>query len=210
MAKIDKVITALAPLFSGIPSWFLAILFLYLFYWKLSVFPVDFERNLRDALINGDPTALAHLAGMCLPVITLVTSLVWDYAFNVRNFIKFESESPHILYDKARGLPDRKIMRKLLRTSFPSFLTFTTYNFLDILASVLAVELIFDIHGVGWLMGMSLRVVKEEVEGVKIFYWPWGLFFATFVMMLLYFITTVVLESLYVKLDPRSRREMKL
>ncbi|ASJ01912.1 hypothetical protein A3L09_00870 [Thermococcus profundus] len=208
--KLDKVITVMAPLFSGIPPWFLAILFIYIFYWKLPFLPADFERHLKDALLNGDSTAIAYLVGMILPVATLVLSLVWEYAFNVRNFIRFESESPHVMYDKARGLPDRRIMRKLLRISFPSFLTFTTYNFLDILASVFLVELLFDIRGVGWLLGVSLNVVREGPEGIKFHYCPECIFFSTFIMMVLYFITAVVMESLYVKLDPRSGRETGL
>ncbi|NJE76799.1 ABC transporter permease [Thermococcus sp. ES12] len=202
----DRFLSVLTPLFSAIPSWFIAVVLLYTLYWKASLLPIDFEGHLRNVSINGGSLPLAYLMGLLLPVLTLVVAMIWEYAFNVRNLIKFESNEGHVLYDRARGLPDRRIMRKLLRMALPAFLTFTTYNFLEILMSAFVVEIIFNIHGVGWILVSSFRM-GHGVNGVTFYYSSYGVFFAAFVMMLFYFINAVVMESLYIHLDPRTGRE---
>lgn len=203
---LDRVVAGLAPIFSAVPSWFVAILLLFFFFWDFSFLPIDFERHLMDVQLQGGSLPLAYVVGLALPVLTLVISLIWEYAFNVRNLVKFESQSEHVLYDKARGFTDRRIMRKLLRTALPSFLTYTTYNFLEILTSVLVVEVIFDVNGLGKLLWYSFRVFKEG-DTVKLVYSPTGIYFVSILMMLFYFANAVIMESLYIKLDPRVGRE---
>ncbi|ASA78565.1 ABC transporter permease subunit [Thermococcus sp. 5-4] len=202
----DRLLSVLTPIFSAIPSWFIAVVLLYTLYWRMSLLPIDFEGHLRDVSINGGSIPLAYVVGLLLPVLTLVVAMIWEYAFNVRNLVKFESTEGHVLYDRARGLPDRRIMRKLLRTALPAFLTFTTYNFLEILMSAFVVEIIFNIHGVGWILARSFRL-GHGVNGVTFYYSSYGVFFAAFVMLLFYFINAVVMESLYIHLDPRVGRE---
>ncbi|NJE05609.1 ABC transporter permease subunit [Thermococcus sp. M36] len=202
----DRLLSVLTPVFSAIPPWFIAVVLLYTLYWKVSLLPVDFEGYLRRTSIEGGAMPIAYVIGLLLPVLTLVVAMVWEYAFNIRNLVKFESTEGHVLYDRAKGLPDRKIMRKLLRTALPAFLTFTTYNFLEIMMSAFVVEVIFDIHGVGWILVYSFRL-GHGVGGVTFHYNSYGVFFAAFVMMLFYFINAVVMESLYIHLDPRTGKE---
>ncbi|WP_052696192.1 ABC transporter permease subunit [Palaeococcus ferrophilus] len=203
---LDRAVSGLAPIFSAIPSWFIAILFLFFFAWKSSFLPLDFERYIMDVRLEGGSVPRAYLVGLLLPVLTLVVAMIWEYAFNVRNLVRYESQSEHVLYDRARGLPDRRIMRKLLRTALPSFLTYTTYNFLEILTSVLVVEVIFDVNGIGKLLWWSFRVLKD-VSGVNFVYYAGGIYFISILMMLLYFVNAVIMESLYIRLDPRVGRE---
>lgn len=202
----DKVLSVLTPVFSAIPSWFIAVVLLYTLYWKASILPVNFEDYLRDASLNGDSTALAYLVGLLLPVLTLVVAMIWEYAFNVRNMVKFEAMSDHVVYDRAKGLPDRRIMRKLLRTALPAFLTFTTYNFLEIMMSAFVVEVIFNVHGIGWILVRSFRL-SHSVEGVSFVYSSYGVFFAASIMMLFYFLNAIIMESLYIRLDPKVSKE---
>lgn len=202
----DRMLSVLAPVFSAIPPWFIAVVLLYTLYWKMSMLPVDFEGYLRRAIMEGNSTALAYVLGLILPALTLVLAMVWEYAFNVRNLIKFESNESHVLYDRARGLPEGRIKRKLLRIALPAFMTFTTYNFLEILMSVFVVEVIFNVHGIGWILAYSFRL-GHSVQGVSYYYNSYGVFFAAFVMLLFYFVNAVVMESIYLHLDPRIGRE---
>ncbi|ASJ11506.1 ABC transporter permease subunit [Thermococcus thioreducens] len=204
--KTDRLLSLLTPLFSAIPSWFIAVVLLYMLYWKVSLLPIDFEGYLRRTSIDGGSLPVVYIIGLLLPVFTLVVAMIWEYAFNVRNLVRFESNEGHVLYDRAKGLPDRRIMKKLLRTALPAFLTFTTYNFLEIMMSAFVVEVIFDIHGVGWILAYSFRL-GHGVNGVAFRYNSYGVFFAAFVMMLFYFINAVVMESLYIHLDPRVGKE---
>ncbi|KUH34382.1 hypothetical protein APY94_02240 [Thermococcus celericrescens] len=199
----DKVVSVLAPTFSAMPSWFIGVVFLFLFYWKLSLFPINFEDTINWAEVHGTLSTGTYLKALALPVLTLVFSSLWEYAFNVRNMIVNERSSDHVLYDVARGLPEGRIMRKLLRTALPAFLTFTTYNFLEILTGMMLIEVIFNIHGLGYLMAISFGLTRIG-DGYGFAYAPEILFFATAVMMLFYFINAVVMEGLYLYLDPRS------
>lgn len=39
---------------------------------------------------------------------SLVTAMIWEYTFNVRNLVKFKSNEGHVLHDRAKGLPNGK------------------------------------------------------------------------------------------------------
>ncbi|NJE30231.1 ABC transporter permease [Thermococcus sp. 18S1] len=201
----DKAVSVLAPTFSAMPSWFVGVVFLFIFYWKLSLFPINFEGTINWAEVHGTLSTETYFKALALPVLTLVFSSLWEYAFNVRNMIVNERSSDHVLYDVARGLPEGRIMRKLLRTALPAFLTFTTYNFLEILTGMMLIEVIFNIHGLGYLMAISFGLTRIG-DGYGFAYAPEILFFATAVMMLFYFLNAVVMEGLYLYLDPRSGR----
>ena len=182
------------------------MVFLFLFYWKLSLFPLDFEDTINWAEMHGTLSTGTYLRALALPVLTLVFSSLWEYAFNVRNIVVNERSSDHVLYDVARGLPEGKIMLKLLKTALPAFLTFTTYNFLEILTGMMLIEVIFNIHDLGYLMAISFGLTRVG-DGFGFAYAPELLFFATAVMMLFYFVNAVVMEGLYLYLDPRSGGE---
>jgi len=204
----DKILSGLAPLFSGIPAWFWALLFVWTLWWKWNIGDISYTNSLMRARAYGGIGVLTYLNALLLPVIALTFSNVVVYAFNVRNLVKKEAFEEYFFIDILKGLPDRRIMRKLLRTVLPSFLTFTSYNFLNLMMSAMAVEKLFDVPGIGKVLADSVEVIylPNEFGEPKIPYLHFdgpSIFFVAFVMAMFYFLNSTVLEALYIHLDPR-------
>ncbi len=202
----EKLVSTLAPFFSAIPAWFLGTMIL-LVLWSLGHSP-SFWINIQQASASGNLNALTYVKYYLPPAFTLFLAMVWEYAFSISTFIKEEKESYHVVADVTKGLPDGRIRKKLLRVALPSFLTYTTYNFVDMLMSLLVVELVFDVPGLGYLLASSFRVIHKEPDGVYLIYHPQLIFFVSLVILLLYTLNSILMEGLYIYLDPRiSRRD---
>ena len=201
--RLDALVSALAQLFSAVPVWFIGALF-FLLAWRFSVIP-DFTMRVQLSVTGSIGKASAYLVGYLLPALTMILASIWEYAYTLRNIVVGERESDYITYDKARGLPEGRIRRKLLRVVFPSFLTYTTYNFMDVLMSVLVVEVVFDVPGLGYVLLNSFRAVNKPPHGVEFYYYPQAIFAVGFSMILLYYLNALLADLLYVYLDPRVR-----
>ena len=204
--KLDQVVSILAPFFSAIPSWFVGAL-LFLLFWNVGYLP-DFQIRLQEAIARGRVGATVYLAAYLGPIITVFISMVFEYAFMVRNLISQEKREPYIIADKAKGIPEGRIQRKVLRAVLPPFLTYTTYNFLEILTAVLVVEIVFDVKGIGYLLLVSFRVVYEPPGGIYLHFYPQLLMFVSLTIMLLHFFVSTVLEWFYINIDPRLSEGM--
>jgi len=201
--RLDALVSALAQLFSALPVWFIGAL-IFLLAWRFSVVP-DFTMRVQLSVTGSIGKASAYLVGLLLPAITMVLASVWEYAYTLRNIVVGERESDYVTYDRARGLPEGRIRRKLLRVVFPSFLTYTTYNFMDILMSVLVVEIVFDVPGLGYVLLNSFKAVNKPPYGVEFHYYPQAIFAVGFFMILLYYVNSLLADLVYVYLDPRVR-----
>ncbi|WP_297519596.1 ABC transporter permease subunit [Thermococcus sp.] len=202
--KTERLVSALAPFLSAIPSWFIgAILFLIL--WDLGYTP-DFQMRLQDASTHGGINAGTYLLAYLGPALAVFLVMVFEYAFIVKNLIAQERISDHVLADRAKGLPDGKIRRKVLKTALAQFLAYTTYNLLEVLTAVFVVEIIFNVRGMGYLLLASFRVVYKPPQGIDIYLYPQLLIFVSLVMLALYFVVSTVMEGIYVRLDPRVSR----
>jgi len=204
----DRLLSTIAPIFSGIPAWFWALLFVWTLWWNYSIGDISYTNSIMRAKAQGEVTTLTHLHALFLPVIALTFSNVVVYAFNVRNLVKKESFEEYFFIDILKGLPERRVMKKLLRTVLPSFLTFTSYNFLNLMMSGMAVEKLFDVPGIGRLLADSVEVVylPNEFNEAKIPYLHFNgssIFFVAFVMAVFYFLNSTILEAIYLYLDPR-------
>ena len=202
----EKLVSTLAPFFSAIPAWFVGAI-LVLILWSTGHSPI-FWMNIQQAAANNTLNAMTYIKYYLPPAFTLFLAMVWEYAFTISTFIREEKGEYHVVADKAKGLPDGRIRKKLLRVALPSFLTYTTYNFIDILMNLLVVELVFSVPGLGYLLVACFRVIHKGPNGIYLLYRPQLIFFVSFVILLLYTINSILMEGLYIYLDPRaSRRE---
>jgi len=201
--RLDALISALAQLFSAVPVWFIGAL-VFLLAWRFSVIP-DFTMRLQLTAGGATGKASAYIVGFLLPAAAMILASVWEYAYTLRNILATEKENDYVIYDRARGLPEGRIRRKLLRLVLPSFLTYTSYNFMDVLMSVLVVEVVFDVPGLGYILLNSFKAVNVPPHGVEYYYHPQAIFTVGFFMILLYYINSILVDVLYVYLDPRVR-----
>jgi len=203
----DRILLLLAPVFSGFPGWFWGLMFLWVLWWRFDIGTISYINHIQKAEAHGSVGLVDHLVGLLIPVLALTFANITIYAFNVRNLVKQEAHEGYFLVDVLKGLPDRKIRRKLLRTVFPAFLTFTSYNFLNLMINEMAIEKLFDVPGIGYVLSRSVgKYFVRTAEGTwtqQFYFFGEGIFFVALVMTILYFINSTVMEALYLRLDPR-------
>lgn len=197
----DKTLRATAPLFSAIPGWFWGIFLMWVLWWKLSVVPLSYIDYIHQVEANGHVTPLTYLYAMTIPVLTLTFVNTAVYAYNVRTLVVKELDQDYFMVDLLKGLPDRRVMKKALRTVLPSFLTFTSYNFLNLMINGMAVEVMFNVPGIGATFAGGVAIMIQRLNGELIF-------FSALVMALFYFINSTIMEGIYLRLDPRVRHDV--
>jgi len=203
---LEKAVSTMAMFFSAIPAWFIGAL-IFLEMWNTGHIP-SFWMNFQHLCVQGESGWIHVVKYYIPPAVTLFLVTVWEYAFIVSTMIKGEKGSYHVLADVSKGLPDGRIQRKLLRVVLPSFMTYTTYNFIDVLMNLLVIEIVFGVPGLGYLLRWSFRVVPKEPKGVFIYYTPQLVIFVSLVILLMYTVNSILMEGLYIYLDPRvSRRD---
>jgi len=215
--RSDRILSTLAPVFSAIPGWFWAIVLIWTVWWRTDLATIDYMTYIARARLNDELEIRTYLNALLIPVLTLTFANVVIYTFNVRTLVKNEMHEEHFFADVLKGLPDRKIMKKLLRTVLPSFLTFTSYNFLNLLINGMAVEKLFNVNGIGYVFatsaGRQYDYVWDPLRKIHIVDFTFVfkgelLFFVALVMAFLYFVNSSVMEILYLRLDPRVRQNV--
>ncbi|WP_457751476.1 ABC transporter permease subunit [Thermococcus sp.] len=174
---------------------------MWILWWKLSVAPLSYIDYIHQAEANGHVTLLTYIYGMAIPVLTLTFVNTAVYAYNVRTLVVKELDQDYFMVDLLKGLPDRRVMRKALRTVLPSFLTFTSYNFLNLMINGMAVEIMFNVPGIGATFASGVEFMMFQTNGEF-------MFFSALVMALFYFINSTIMEGIYLRLDPRVRHDV--
>jgi peptide/nickel transport system permease protein len=133
-----------------------------------------------------------------LPVLTLVLVSVGPYVYVVRTITMGVAQQDHVTLARAKGMPGRIVARRhVLRVAAPPIVTGLVLGLAGSLGGSILVETVFDWRGMGRLYYEA--IVGTPDEGLIV-----GL---TFMFTLLYVGARMILEVLYVVLDPRVRYE---
>jgi peptide/nickel transport system permease protein len=152
--------------------------------------------NTLDAILNGNVKVLGDaLRHLVLPVITLT---VVNIAFIMRLMRSSMLESlskGYILTARAKGLDEKTVVNKhARRNALIPVLTISGYLFAAIVNGVVITESIFNFKGLGWWAWQSaIRLDIPSVLGFALF------------NGVLFVLTNLVVDLLYVRLDPRVR-----
>jgi peptide/nickel transport system permease protein len=203
--RSDRTVNAGAFALLALPSFVIALA---LAYWVgvkwqpdipwLGQIPVTgYEPGWLEALF-GAPTGDIgrHLATMVLPTIALAAGLVAVYMRLLRSDMIATLQENHIRMAQAKGLTERRILwRHALRPSSLTLLTVAGLNFGTLIGGAVAVEVIFQIPGVGTLIyqAINARQIVELQSYIAI-------------IAIGYVLINFVIDALYVVLDPRIRR----
>lgn len=199
---LDKLVSTLAPVSNGVPSWWIAGILLLIFSLKLNILPASGYMSIPPK--TGPYYYFDIAKHLVLPFLALFLSRFWEYAFMVRNLIFEEFKKDYILVAEAKGVPKKKILwGHALRNVLPSFLTFTTYNFLDLLTSVFVIDIVFDLRGLGTLLKISFFRTIANVRGIFTTLRPELFLSICMIIIALYLVVSAILETLYIYLDPR-------
>jgi peptide/nickel transport system permease protein len=129
-------------------------------------------------------------------VLTLVLVSVGPYLYVVRTITLNVAQEDHVMLARAKGMPGRIVSRRhVLRVAAPPIVTGLILGLAGSLGGSILVETVFDWRGMGRLYYEAIAGTPDE--GLII-----GL---TFMFTLLYVIARMILEILYVLLDPRVR-----
>lgn len=143
---IDRILCKVGVISGSIPSFFTALLLIWIFGVKLGLLPTGGAYSL------GGGGALDRIYHLILPVSVLVLEHLWYYAYMVRNRLIEETRKDYVLFCKAKGLPRRLILRRhCMRNTWPSLLTVMAAAAPHILGGTYVVESVFSYPGLGSL-----------------------------------------------------------
>lgn len=149
----DRILCKLGTLSSCIPEFWLCLVLLLIFSVTLRLLPSSGAYDVGQAGNLGN--RVAHLI---LPMIVVVLSHLWYYAYMIRNKLLEEVRADYVLLAKAKGLSKSTILfRHCLRNILPSFFSLMAISVPHILGGTYIVETVFSYPGVGTLSYESAR-----------------------------------------------------
>ena len=131
-----------------------------------------------------------------LPVITLVLVSIGPSMYSIRTITLNIAQEDHVNIARAKGLPESRVrLRHILRVAALPIVTGLMFGLAGSLSGSILVETVFNWQGMGRLYYDALAGTPDENVIVAL----------TFIFTLMYVVIRIVLEALYVFLDPRVR-----
>lgn len=169
------------------PPYFLCLLALYLFSFKLDLFP------LKGFYITGSIADIAHHIFLPVLVMTLF-SLSRNYMI-MRGSVIQEKSSLYAAFARAKGLYNEEILfRHVFKNSILPIITLLAMDFGFILSGALFIEIVFSMNGMGNLIYDSL--LSRDYPVLQ------GSFLIITIMAVS---ANLLADILYSRLDPRVR-----
>ena len=185
---VDRLWSGLAFGTIAIPGFVLGLLLIYVFPVTLGWFRISGFTRLSDDL-------LGNLNSMILPALTLGLLQVAIYSRLLRSDMIDTLQQDFVTVARAKGLSTRRILLgHALRPSSFSLLTLAGLNIGQMLSGAVVVEFLFGLPGVGSLMISSiLGRDLLTLQGAMLF------------IVVSYVLLNLLVDALYMKLDPRIR-----
>lgn len=185
---LSRMLLAGASLGLAIPSFWLALMLVFVFAVRLEWFPIGGYVSPFDDVVG----SLRYLA---LPVIALVAHQIALLVMTLRESLASELSQAYIRTASAKGLADRAVLyRHLLPNALLPVLTVVGSSFGALLGGIVIIETIFLIPGIGLTLynGITGRDYNL-VLGI------------TLVTALAFVLVNLLVDILYGFLDPRVR-----
>ncbi|EIV92625.1 ABC transporter permease [Frankia sp. QA3] len=145
-SRFDRVVAALASSAISLPSFVIAMLFVYLFAYRLRMFPI-----LGWTPLDDDP--FRNLRGVVLPVFSVALAEGIILLRVLRSELIETLRQDFIALARSKGLPHRTVLWKhALRPSSLSLLTLSALTLARLLGGTVIVESIFVLPGLGTLL----------------------------------------------------------
>lgn len=201
---VDYLVRTFSLSMNTMPAFILGYIIKYIVYDKLGIIPPLIKRMpshriiglpILDALLLGDFDAFYYLLFIySLPALTLGLIYGGIYARFIRNCILDVLNSEFIMYLKAKGVPQKVILKHALKNISVPMITVIGFSFSSLLGGAVIVEIVFNVPGLGSFLYYSLFLYDVVIiMGVT-------LFFAIIVVL-----TSLIIDIIYGILDPRIR-----
>jgi peptide/nickel transport system permease protein len=185
---VDRIVTVVAISGAAIPTFFLGVLLILFFAVRLGWLPSGGYTPLHE-----DP--IAHFKKMLMPAFALGFSSAGLLARLVRSSMLDVMREDYVRTALAKGLPMRLVViRHALRNALIPALTVIGTSVGALLGGAVVTETVFTIPGMGRLVVQSIsRRDYPVIQG------------AVMVIAMTYVIVNLVVDLLYVYIDPRVR-----
>jgi peptide/nickel transport system permease protein len=196
-SRLDRFVAYLAAVSYALPTWWLGILLVLVLAFELKLLPPGGMYSAPPPE-GGFARFLDLLWHSVLPVLTLVLASIGPSIYSIRTLTLNIAQEDHVTVARAKGMPEPIVRnRHILRVAAPPIVTGLILGLAGSLGGSILVETIFDWRGMGRLYYDAIAGTPDE-----------GLIVAlTFMFTLLYVLARLLLEVLYVWLDPRVRYE---
>jgi peptide/nickel transport system permease protein len=180
---IDRVTRFFSAFSLSVPSFWLAILFLWVFAMKLGWFPIADYQGIKSLIL---PAVVMGVTG-CASLIRVTRSGVLD-----------NLSEGYVVTARARGLNDRQVfVGHILKNVLLPVVTMVTSNLIAHVGGSVIIENIFSLPGVG---NFLLRALRSKDFPVILGF--------VFLMGMIVVILTTIADLLYLAIDPRVRQGM--
>ncbi|MCX7845801.1 MAG: ABC transporter permease [Dictyoglomaceae bacterium] len=155
--KFDSVAFTLALVFSNIPYYCLAIIFLYFFAIIIGIFPVagGYTYGMIPNLSWHFIKDLLH--HYFLPYLSMVLVAIGGQAIGMREMSIYELTSDYVSYARNLGVRDRRIIKYVFRNAMLPQITGLAIAFGTMMGGALVTETVFSYPGVGTLLFSAIR-----------------------------------------------------
>jgi peptide/nickel transport system permease protein len=193
--RIDRAISYVAAITNGLPAWWAGILLILVFSFWLRILPSGgmFSTPPPEGAVGRFLDLLWHAL---LPILTLVLVSVGPSIYVIRTLTLNVALQDHVTVARAKGLPPGLIARRhILRVAAPPIVTGLILGLAGTLGGAILIETVFSWQGMGRLYFDAFAGQPDEALIVGL----------TFMFTLIYVVARLLLEIIYVFLDPRVR-----
>lgn len=205
----DFILRILSLVGVSVPTFWLALIALYLFFFKLGIVPGGSRLSPADVApphVTGMYTLDALLAGqwstlwdalrhLILPAVILAAANMGLLTRYTRSAVLEVMEQDYVRAARAKGLSRRSIVfGHILRAALPAIVTVIGLAFANVLTGAVLVENIFSWPGIGqYGYQASVALDLPAIAGVSLF------------IAVVYIVINFIVDVLYGVLDPRVR-----
>ena len=194
-SRADRFFSYVAAITNGLPAWWAGILLILIFSFWLRILPSGGMYSTPPP--EGAIASFLDLAWHALlPILTLVLVSIGPSIYVIRTLTLNVALQDHVTVARAKGLPAGVIRRRhILRVAAPPIVTGLILGLAATLGGSILIETVFAWEGMGQLYFKTFSGQPDESIIVGL----------TFMFTLIYVGARLVLEILYVFLDPRVR-----
>lgn len=195
--RLDTVLPTVLTFTSALPYFWLALLVVYLFAFRLGWFPMGHAYSSSLHPVSTWQWLLDVGDHAVLPSFTILVTSLGGWLLSMRNNMISVLAEDYILLAQAKGLPERRVMytyaaRNALLPNLTSFAMSLGF----IVGGALLTEIVFSYPGIGYIM---LQAVEAEdyplLQGILL------------IVSVVVLVANFLADLAYVRLDPRARTE---
>jgi peptide/nickel transport system permease protein len=194
-SRVDRFVSYVAAITNGLPAWWAGILLILVFSFWLRILPSGgmYSTPPPDGLIASTLDLAWHAL---LPILTLVLVSIGPSIYVIRTMTLNVALQDHVTVARAKGLSEGLIRRRhILRVAAPPIVTGLILGLAATLGGSILIETVFAWEGMGQLYFRTFSGQPDESIIIGL----------TFMFTIIYVAARLVLEILYVFLDPRVR-----